>query len=81
MYGTIMDTDMTVLQQVKDYYLRFSQSTIAAARDKILTSEGVKDHPVPQDYLANRMQEQQNQPQDEPRAPLANRGRFLSKDA
>ncbi|HEY1096200.1 MAG TPA: hypothetical protein VGF14_03070 [Alphaproteobacteria bacterium] len=82
-----MGIEMTVLQQVKDYYLRFARPTADMAREisqKILTSEGVKDHPAPQDYLANRVQEQQNQAVNDSPAqtrPFDNRGRFISKDA
>lgn len=77
----------SVLQQVKDYYLRYARPTGAMAREltqKIVTPQGVKPHPAPDDYLAAKMSEQ-HKPDE--RAELVTepaydtRGRFVSQDA
>jgi hypothetical protein len=67
----------SVLQQVKDYYLRYARPTGDMARaitQKIVTQQGVKDHPKPDDYLAAKMDEQKER-------HFGNRGRFVSQDA
>jgi hypothetical protein len=68
----------SVLQQVKEYYLRYAARPTGdmarAVTQKIVTSQGVKDHPAPEDYLSSIMDESKER-------SYSNRGRFVSQDA
>lgn len=55
---------MTVLQQVRDYYTAMAQPSADATKkvmQRVMTPDGIKNHPTPQDYYAAHIQKQDDE--------------------